>query len=105
MQKHCNGYYKALSMAGSLMATFCCPGTAASPTENEYDACGKLAVALLERCLDEKVHYQNHECWKGSESRYRECVTDVKQSHVPDQRKRDAIRRAEQRRLRDDSTQ
>ena len=59
----------------------------ASPTANEFVPCKKLAVAVLEHCLDS----DEKECWKKSKARFKSCHKNVIESHSRDTK---ALRKA-----------
>lgn len=54
----------------------------ASPTENEYIKCEKMAVKHLESCLENQNRpARDYKCWGGSNSTYRACEKSIKQAH------------------------
>jgi len=60
----------------------------ASPTSHEFIPCKKLAVAVLESCLESRYKA----CWSESKEYYDSCYTEVVKMHDPEEsetRKRD----------------
>lgn len=70
-----------------------------SATENEFEPCKKLAVAMLSACLQE--HQANattiDQCWLDSQQQFASCRQQVLDSHNPDlqRQKREAREKAE----------
>ena len=64
-----------------LISLFTTAGSA-SPTDGDFVPCRKIAVSLLQECLDGRIFY-NKICWKKSETAYKECVGHVRQRTLP----------------------
>ena len=77
--------YRTLLLTSCML--FANSNLSASPTSNEFIPCKKLAVAVLEHCLDkDKKH-----CWKKSKTKFQSCRKEVIESHAPHSK---ALRRA-----------
>ncbi|MDM7859250.1 hypothetical protein QTP81_01355 [Alteromonas sp. ASW11-36] len=81
------------SWALSFLLPFIVFSTAlASPTENEFESCKKLAVKILEACLE----YNEEECWVKSKADYESCRLSVLEMHSSEQRKQRGKAEAEE---------
>lgn len=76
-------------LSGLLLSSF----TIASPTENEFVPCKKIAVAMLESCLQ----HDDGNCWDKSEAAYNSCRTKVMDSHKVDHNRAKAEKAAAKR--------
>lgn len=52
----------------------------ASPTSNEFISCKKMAVSVLELCLND----DDLKCWSKSKSAYKSCHKKVIENHQLD---------------------
>ncbi|WP_068547741.1 hypothetical protein [Thalassotalea crassostreae] len=77
---------KILALTGLFFSSF----TMASPTENEFIPCKKIAVAMLESCLQ----HDDGNCWVKSETAHNSCRTKVIDSHKVDQNRVNAEKNA-----------
>lgn len=50
----------------------------ASPTENEFEPCKKIAVAILKACLSNN----ENDCWKDSKAKFNACREKVFSRHT-----------------------
>lgn len=67
----------------------------ASPTPNEFEACHKLAAAVLRACLDQAPGRLDEACWRQSHERAVTCHAQVRDGHDREaEQARAAARRA-----------
>ena len=53
----------------------------ASPTDNEFRTCHKLAAATLQHCLDEQPGADRPQCWSKSRAAAKRCDADIREEH------------------------
>ncbi len=70
--------------------------TTASPTDNEFVPCKKIAVRTLDYCLNQN----GSECWEKSKSDHDACSKDVIYSHSRDARKYEEEKRLAEKKAR-----
>ncbi len=70
--------YRTLLLTSCML--FANSNLSASPTSNEFIPCKKLAVTVLEHCLDGN----EKECWKKSKTRFKLCRKNVIEDHSRD---------------------
>ncbi|TMS57195.1 hypothetical protein MW7_014675 [Imbroritus primus] len=84
-----------LRLAGSMAMAAALPAAIASPTADEYLPCHRQAARALEMCLDAAPGGFHDDCWKRGRAYQQACYRTVKAAHVPDRKRIDAMRRAE----------
>ena len=85
-----------LAMARCIALILVTSPVTASPTANEYQQCHRAAAEYLQRCLDERPGYDNAQCWDRAKKLQAKCYADVRASHYPDPRRREAEEAARQ---------
>lgn len=65
-----------LVMAGGVARS-----VVASPTSSDWMPCKKIAVAILESCLEKDMH---DDCWTQSEKGFDHCVHQVQERYSVD---------------------
>ena len=53
----------------------------ASPTQNEFKQCRRIAVSGLENCLNKTSYFKAKDCWDKSKNSYDFCATSIYQRH------------------------
>ena len=73
-------------MSARALLLACCAVLAAwsahaSPTDNEYQACHRLAAKLLQHCLDEAPGRAQPQCFARARRANEACYADVRERH------------------------
>jgi hypothetical protein len=77
---------KLIFLSVTIVSSFLLSFAFASPTSNEFIPCKKIAVSVLEYCLNENSYSANDFCWTKSKEHYASCAKKVFQGHVPKER-------------------
>ncbi len=65
----------------ALITTVICIHAYASPTSNEFEKCRKLAVTLLDYCIQENLTRPDATCWQKSQTEFKTCSKKVQLDH------------------------
>ncbi|MDO8767542.1 MAG: hypothetical protein Q7K57_02325, partial [Burkholderiaceae bacterium] len=77
-----------------LLGSCFLPLALASPTPNEFEACHRMASALLRACLDNSAGQASERCWERARLKNKVCSAEVRQRHRPDRERTEAAKRA-----------
>lgn len=65
-----------------LLITLTLQFASASPTDNEFTPCRKLATKTLEHCLKDNNPHNVDICWADSKTAYTSCREEIFFSHA-----------------------